>query len=1442
MKLSATRNCVTVYPSNKITIGGIGSSMKSIKTEGICEGDLMVDGHIINHTFHIVHDRDLSLSADGIIGADLLQKYGAVLNFQTNTLTMKCPSHTMRESIIQHTYQHSTTQPPSPIATDDSPTTHTSLSTSQETITPKVKKPKVTFTNGLDNPDNNMCYANALYQAILRYIFTSNSENDIANSTKCTCINSIIMHLSLKPNKYRILFHNTIRNIMSLTNNQEHQDTMELYHKLIRHFNSQNPCCRFAQMGRQFATECLGSFDIQLKCFSCYHTSKNIEEFNHINIPLSTSIQDSIKTFFNSEQLNDYKCGKCTSTNTTFKTVHVNSLPKYLCFQITRVGKNNMKLDGKIKVPYMLSLSKYITSNTPVQYKLKSAINHIGDSTRAGHFTTYTATSKHRGLLYDDQNITKIMNKNLNTRGIYMIFYERMTDRSTDINTLTTQDRIEEIIQDITVEELDPDTLTHLKTLITNYNDIFHLENDYLTSCKILKHHISLYTDTPPINVRQYRRSQWEIEEIDKHVKKLLRDGIIQPSNSPFNSPALVVPKKGLDKDGNKKTRFVVDYRKLNEATISDNYPLPLIQQILDSLGSACFYTTLDLSSSYHQIELDQASQDKTAFSTSSNHYSYTRMAMGLKGSSHSFARLMGIAMGDYVGKILFLYLDDVVVFSSTITEHLERLQLVFQRLRDVNLKISPEKCHFIKRKIEYLGHIISKDGVLPDSSKIEAITKFPQPSTPKAIKSFLGMVGFYRRFIPNFAGQAAPLTNLLKKDVKFHWSPECQIAFQFFRDSLTKHPILQFPKMDQIFFITCDASSVAISAILSQGEIGSDLPIAFASRTLNDAEKRYVVSETEILSVLFGIQQFRCYIHNRHFKVFSDNKALQWLFQVKKPTSRLMRWKLQLAEYDFEIIHIRGKSNLVADCLSRYTPTQETIHVVTRNQHKMQMEQQDTHYIGTHNVHHENKANKTTPTTTPFILETDDIALTTDYTIHVLLTSIRTMQTILATSQNITIGKIYQNDDDSNILYIAIKIDTDDNVDPNIWDECITNLKIHLLQYNTFKILIKEKDIICFTNEYNTLKTKISEHFTNTDYNFCILKNTIQLLTNITDIQNVLQDFHTNPLSGHQGVNRMTSRIGNQYKWIGMSRDIKDFVRKCPVCQVTKHSIKTKMPMQITTTSTRPFQRLALDIVGPMPESTGGYRYILTFQDDLTKYFGGFPLKTDDSESIAQGMVNNIVLQYGLPESILTDRAQNFLSDLMTKVFKLLGINRLSTSPYHPESNGSLERQHKVLKAMLRAYSDKDNTNWPDFIPFAVFVINTTVNRASGFTPFSLLYGYKMTVPTNLKRKPDPVYTYEDYYTNLRYKLQLSHELAREHLIESKYDNKENYDQHSKPHSYNVGDKILLINNNPKTKMHNLYLGPFEILEIVSDTNVKIKRGNINSIVHHNIIKPYYE
>ena len=315
---------------------------------------------------------------------------------------------------------------------------------------------------------------------------------------------------------------------------------------------------------------------------------------------------------------------------------------------------------------------------------------------------------------------------------------------------------------------------------------------------------------------------------------------------------------------------------------------------------------------------MDPNFQEKPAFSTPYAHLEFTRMPFGLKNAPATFQRVMDQVLTGLQGVELFVYMDDIVIYAQDLKEHDRKLRALLLHLRDAGLTLQPEKCHFLRREITYLGHIITREGVKPDPRKIEAVKNFPISRTKKNIKQFLGLIGYYRRFIPEFAKISKPLTHLLKENINFKWTEIEQKAVETLRDAICSDPVLQYPDFSKPFLVTTDASNYALGGVLSQGTIGRDLPISFASRVLQNAELNYSTIEKELLAIIFAVRHFRPYIYGRKFTLVTDHRPLVWLYKLKDPVSRLGRWRVELFEYDYNIVYKPGKINCNADALSR--------------------------------------------------------------------------------------------------------------------------------------------------------------------------------------------------------------------------------------------------------------------------------------------------------------------------------------------------------------------------------------------------------------------------------------------------------------------------------------------------------------------------------------------
>ena len=453
-----------------------------------------------------------------------------------------------------------------------------------------------------------------------------------------------------------------------------------------------------------------------------------------------------------------------------------------------------------------------------------------------------------------------------------------------------------------------------IRACILAADDVFALDDSERGEVEAVEHSIdtgqSVPVHQPPRRVPFALRSK-----ISQMVQNMLSSRVVQESRSPWSSPVVIVPKS----DGS--LRFCVDYRRLNALTRKDVFPLPRIDDLLDQLHEKRIFSTLDARTGYWQIRMSADSQAKTAFSTTDGLYEFRVMPFGLCNAPATFQRLMQHTLRGLGGDHPFCsaYIDDIVVFSSSLEEHIEHLNQVFQRLRDVGLKLHPKKCHFARQQVLYLGHIISAKGIYPNPEKVKAVQQFKTPTNVRAVREFLGIAGYYRRFIHQFAKIAAPLHLLTRQDTPFVWSPDCEASFCQLKEKLVTSPVLVYPNFSGPFILSTDASAAGLGAVLEQqGEDGALHPVAYASRTISKHERNYCITELEALGVVWAVRHFRAYLLGHHCTVYTDHSPVKAMLTAKHPSGRLARWSLTLAEFDLEILYRPGKQNSHADALSR--------------------------------------------------------------------------------------------------------------------------------------------------------------------------------------------------------------------------------------------------------------------------------------------------------------------------------------------------------------------------------------------------------------------------------------------------------------------------------------------------------------------------------------------
>lgn len=639
-------------------------------------------------------------------------------------------------------------------------------------------------------------------------------------------------------------------------------------------------------------------------------------------------------------------------------------------------------------------------------------------------------------------------------------------------------------------------------------------------------------------------------------------------------------------KDGG--LRFCVDYRRLNELTVKDAYPLPRIDDTLDALGASKWFSTLDLASGYWQVELDPYHREKSAFVTKHGLFEFNVLPFGLCNAPSTFQRLMELVLADLQWMTCLVYLDDIIVFGRTFEEHVARLGQVLGRLKSTNLKVKPAKCTLFAKKVNYLGHVISEERVGTDPAKSETVKAWPTPTTVGEVRSFVGLASYYRRFIEGFGSIAQPLHKLTEKNRQFKWDGACQEAFDALKCKLTTAPILAYPDPTKPFILDTDASDQGIGAVLSQLHGDQERVVAYASRSLSRSERNYATTRKELLAVVAFTHHFRHFLLGQEFLLRTDHSSLQWLHNFKEPEGQVARWLEQLSSFQYYIQHRPGKQHNNADALSR--------RVADCN--AASLSDTSGEYLG---------------------------------------------------------GSFHsrQHDDPTLRRLISLKAQgcPGDAIDVQSYPE--------LLPYRAVwdSLYLDQGNVLMHMNGGGRQRV--------------LPKSMVPL---------ILHNLHNCKTGGHLGVEKLLDRVRSRFYWPGWTQDVKEWCRSCHDCASNKLTGPApRAPLQ-TTRATRPFEQIALDILGPLPCTDKGNRYILVLADYFTKWSEAYPLVNQEAKTVADIFVSEFILRFGAPRTVHTDQGRNFESFLFQEMCELLEINKTRTTPYHPQSDGLVERLNRTL------------------------------------------------------------------------------------------------------------------------------------------------------------------
>lgn len=915
-----------------------------------------------------------------------------------------------------------------------------------------------------------------------------------------------------------------------------------------------------------------------------------------------------------------------------------------------------------------------------------------------------------------------------------------------------------------------------LRQKLTQRPHVFSMHEWDVGLAKGVEHTIRL-SDERPFRQRSRRLAPADIEDVRNHLQDLLHAGIIKESRSPYASPIVIVRKK------NGTIRMCVDYRFLNGRTIPDQYTTPCIDDVLDSLTGSKWFSVLDLRSGYYQISMAEDDKEKTAFICPLGFYQFERMPQGITGAPATFQRLMERAVGDMHLLQVLVYLDDLIIFGRSLEEHEERLLKVLDRLGEVGLKVSLDKCQFCLPKVKFLGHIVSADGVSPDPAKLAAVTNWPQPTNLKTLQSFLGFCGYYRRFIQNYSAIVRPLTELTKgyaptQKSKKHlkdpnksylpvseplgarWDQACTDAFHQVIHCLTRAPVLAFADPNKSYILHVDASLKGLGAVLYQEHPDGLRPVAFASRKLSQSEKNYPIHQLEFLSLKWAVvDKFNDYLYGARFTVRTDNNPLTYVLTTAKLNAVGHRWLAALSTYQFDVQYRPGRHNIDADLLSRSMPDEqntegwETIpqtgvqSICQRVQisHSDPSPQRCVDQLGA------------SPKCVP-----DLFAFPT----HLELKSLGQMskQELITAQQNdAMIGPTIQAVNNGN------------------WPSDM-NTELAAMKRELGKLIVKD-----------SLLHRLSKRPSG--------EEVIQLVLPSEFHDAVLRSLHDD--LGHLGIERTIDLVRNRFFWPKMSADVEEYIKNCGKCIARKSPCPRVAPLnQIV--SRGPMDLVCIDFLSMEPDSRG-IGNVLVITDHYTRYAQAFPTRNQKAQTVAKILVDNYFVHYGLPARIHSDQGRDFESKLIRELLRVMGIRKSRTTPYHPQGDPQPERFNRTLLSMLGTLSQQKKSQWSKQIGYLVHAYNSTKSDATGFSPYFLMFGREARLPVDLcfGTSPDGQsrVCHARYVAKLKEDLQRAYKIASEVSDKNHLRNKRLYDKTIKCQLLDIGDRVLLKNLGQKGK-----------------------------------------
>jgi hypothetical protein len=953
------------------------------------------------------------------------------------------------------------------------------------------------------------------------------------------------------------------------------------------------------------------------------------------------------------------------------------------------------------------------------------------------------------------------------------------TEEPLDLCRVTLND-IEKAIAKI---ESPKDTLDPRSIVPSEYHDlldVFRAElADVLPPHRAHDHKIELMEGKEPPSYPLRRYSQEELRLIHIWLKDNLAKRFIQPSTSAAAAPILLARKPGGG------VRICVDYRGLNEITKKNRYPIPLIQETLQLLTKARYFTKLDLIAAFNKLRIAMGEEWKTAFRTRWGLFESLVMPFGLTNAPASWQNYINDVLRDFLDEFVCAYMDDLLIFSETLKEHCRHVRLVLERLQQHGLQCDLAKCEFHVEETTFLGLIVSKEGIRMDPSKVATILEWQTPRTVKDVQAFLGFANFYRRFIKAYSREVKPLTELTRKNIEFTWGTSCQKAFDSLKAAFVTAPILKTFEWNKLCVLEADASDYVSGGVLSQyDEDGTLRPVAYFSKTHSAPECNYEIYDKELMAIVKAFEEWRPELQGspHPISVLTDHRNLEYFMTKKHLNRRQARWAEFLSQFNFKLTYRPGKLGGKPDALTRRSQDLPQDANDARNQHQEQT-----------------------------ILQPEHLEW-----LNLNCTSIESPEGLEISGNGPLFLRLEEEDTET---------DPEPSPEPSPDSDSETDGEDEPEGPSLEDLFQQGYEEDPLPNETLARLRTGQRHSPDISLGDCedregwLYYRRRRYVPNYEPLQlRLLETYHDRPTAGHPGREKTYSLLSRHYYWPRMTQMVSRYVRNCRLCRRTKYSRTTYQgllePLEVPE---RPWTDISVDFIVKLPES-GDNDSIMVVVDRLTKLRHFIPCnETVTAEGAAKLFLTNVWRLHGLPKTIVSDRGPQWVSRFWRRLLFSLKIRQNISTADHAQTDGQTERLNEVLEAYLRAYCAWQQDDWIEWLPLAELALNNQPSATTGVSPFFATYGYNPQLEAQGLEEP-PEDNLEQAADAMIERAGRVHEFLREHMAYAQAVYSEAADRRRTPApSYQPGDQVYLKASNlhrrrPSRKLDDLYRGPFSI------------------------------